>query len=222
MSNAELSCAEVLEASVEFALGILPPPAEDEIAAHLIVCEACQGEVDALRQLARLVLDLIPDTEPPLRFDHRVLAAATHPRRQVRTALIALAAFAAFLMATATGLGLTLGLGGAGGAGGARGAHTLPPPAHLVSVLRDGPSIVGWVTVAGQPPWFSVTLKALPVSGPVTCDLVGSDGASSALGTFDLVRGSGSWAAPAPGGVRRDLGVRVVDRAGQVVAAATF
>jgi hypothetical protein len=210
-----LSCAEVRNASAEFALDILPSPPRDGVAAHLIACEACCREVDALSRLARMLLGVIPDTEPPLGFDRRVLAAARPRRHRIRTALIAPTAIAASLVAAAIGVGLTGGLG-PGNAPGGRSS-----PARLVSALREGPNVVGSLTVAGRPPWVSVTVKGLAVSGPVTCELVAPNGADATVGTFDLVRGSGSWAAPTSQ-VTRDVGARLVDRAGQVVAAATF
>ncbi len=185
------------------------------MAVHLIACEACRREVDALSRLACMLLGVIPGTEPPLGFDRRVLAAARPRHHRIRTALIAPAAIAASLLAAAIGIGLTGGLGG-GNAPGGRSS-----PARLVSVLREGPNVVGSLTVAGQPPWVSVSVKGLAVSGPVTCELVARNGVDATVGTFDLVGGSGSWAAPTSR-VSRDIGARLVDGAGQVVAAATF
>ena len=210
-----MSCAEVRNASAEFALDILPPPLRDGVAAHLIACAACRREMDALSRLAGMMLDVIPGTEPPLGFDRRVLAATRSRRPRIRTALIAPAAIAASLLAAAIGFGLTGGLGGGSSSDG-RSA-----PAPVVSVLREGANVVGSLAVAGQPPWVSVSVRGLAVSGPITCELVARNGSDATVGTFDLVRGSGSWAAPS-GQATHDIGARLVDEAGHVVAAATF
>jgi hypothetical protein len=52
--------------------------------------------------------------------------------------------------------------------------------------------------------------------------MVDGDGSVETLGRFDLVHGSGSWAAPDPGGQRGYDQARLLDQAGQVIATATW
>ena len=48
--------------------------------------------------------------------------------------------------------------------------------------------------------------------------VVGPDGTITALGSFDLVHGSGSWGAPVPRGTADVMAARLVDTSGHVVA----
>jgi hypothetical protein len=52
--------------------------------------------------------------------------------------------------------------------------------------------------------------------------LVDIDGSVETIGVFDLVNGSGSWAAPDPQGLRGYHQARLVDRTGQVLATASW
>ncbi len=81
---------------------------------------------------------------------------------------------------------------------------------------------MGVVYVGGRPAWVTTTLRGDIASGPVTCELFGRNGTVTKLGTFDLVDGSGSWGAPDPAGRSGVVGARLVDRAGRVIATATF
>jgi hypothetical protein len=60
------------------------------------------------------------------------------------------------------------------------------------------------------------------VSGPVTCQLVDRNGSVQALGVFDLVDGTGSWAAPDPSGIEGRQQARLIDDSGRVTATATW
>jgi len=57
---------------------------------------------------------------------------------------------------------------------------------------------------------------------PVTCQLVGSDGQVTTLGSFQLADGYGSWGSPDPGTVTPLSGARLVSATGTVLATATF
>jgi hypothetical protein len=91
-----------------------------------------------------------------------------------------------------------------------------------IGVFRGDGVAVGSLSVSGHPSWVYVSIRGIDVSGPVTCELVEVDGSVETLGLFDLVHGSGSWAAPHPEGLGEYRGARLVDRAGQVVATATW
>jgi hypothetical protein len=210
----EVTCEEVRESAAEFALGILPADERGRVAAHLLRCPACRREVDDLTGVGDELLQLIPDAEPPPGFDERVLSRlgpdrgrpsrAVHTRRWVGAGVAAIAAAAAAIV------GLALADG-----------HSDHPHGVVTALLADGHPI-GSVYVEGRPPWLWMTVDHAPLSGPVTCDLVEADGSTRPLGSFDLVAGSGSWAAPEPQGVGKIVGARLVSAGGQTIAVAAF
>jgi predicted anti-sigma-YlaC factor YlaD len=175
------------------------------VAAHLVRCPDCRADVESFAELATLLLQVIPGSEPPLGFDRKVLAHTRPPHRRVLLAVVATGSIAAALLAV-IGLAVT-------------GSHQ---PGGLVAYLRHGSTVVGTFTSGGRPTWVSMTVRGLGESGLVTCQLMSRDGAPVTLGTFDLVHGSGSWSAPEPAGLAQDAGVRLVDPQGQVLASATI
>jgi hypothetical protein len=201
----ELTCADVRDSAAEFALAILPEPPSALLAAHLARCPDCRAENESLSDIATLLLQVIPGSEPPLGFDRKVLAHTRPSHRRVHLALLATGSIAAAILGV---IGLTI-----------TGSHQHK---GLTAYLRHGPSVVGTFTASGRPIWVSMTVRGVGESGLVTCRLVSRNGATLTLGTFDLVHGSGSWSAPGPAGLARDVGVRIVDSHGQVVASATF
>jgi hypothetical protein len=206
----ELTCAEVQEAAAEFTLGILPQSDRGLAAAHRLHCYRCRREVAALREVASRLLDVVPGTEPPLGFDRAVMARVT-PRwrgRRVTSAVLGAVAACALLV----GVGLQV-IGG---------SPQAARPTSEVAVFRDGGVAVGSVTASGQPLWVSVTVRGAAVSGPISCQVVSRTGSVQTLGVFELVHGSGSWAAAEPAGIRGDREAHLVDSSGRVIATATL
>lgn len=205
----DVTCEEVRDAAAEFALGILPGDERAPLAAHLLRCQECRREVEELGRVGDDLLDLIPDAEPPLGFDRRVLATV-QPRR-FRTPRRWIAAGAAGVVAAAgLAAGLVLADGGS------------DHPHELTATLVAAGHPIGSVYTEGRPPWIWMTVNHAPLSGHVTCDLVEADQTVVPLGSFDLVNGSGSWAAPEPAGTARVVGARLVSASGQVIAVARF
>jgi hypothetical protein len=209
---AELQCSQVDEIATEYALGILPPGEARAVSAHLLSCPACRREIEEIRGIGDQMLDLLPDAEPPLGFDQKVLSAVgPRARRPARIRMLLGAAAAALVLA---GAGLSAALLPSSGSS--------PHRAELASVLRAGDHDVGSVYVGGHPTWVSMTVDDLSLSGPVSCQLVWSDGNVTTVGTFWLVHGSGSWGAPDPAGMAHLVGARLVGPAGELIARATF
>ncbi len=155
------------------------------------------------------LLDLIPDAEPPLGFDRRVLSGVRSRRsHRGRRWIGAGAAVAAAAAASVAGVAIADGQGGH--------AHEI-----TAALVADGHRI-GSVYTEGRPPWVWMTVDHAAFSGRVTCDLLEPDGSVRPLGSFDLVGGSGSWAAPEPPGAGAIVGARLVSATGQVVATARF
>jgi hypothetical protein len=161
-----------------------------------------------LKELASRLLDLVPGTEPPLGFDRAVLRGCQPGRRRRTIVVITLAAIAACLLLITALLAIP-----------PFSRHGAKPPA-VVAVFRENGVSVGSLTAGGRPLWVSVSVRGAAVSGPVSCQLVGRGGLVQTLGLFDLVHGNGSWAAPDPAGVTRDLLARLVTERGRVVAVA--
>jgi anti-sigma factor RsiW len=211
----EMTCSEVQDSAAEFALDILDPHDRSLVAAHLIRCQACRAEVDSMQATAGHLLDLVPGTEPPLGFDRRVIkhvdAAGVRGRRRWRVTIGAAAA------AVLVVLGATLGVAETNS------SHSVAP--HLVSAsFMAGGRQVGEIEVYAnsKSPWVSMTVRGVPVEGPVSCQLVDRNGTVDTVGTFDLVNGMGSWGAYDRWNSNDMAGARLVDAAGRVVASATF
>ncbi|HWE54424.1 MAG TPA: hypothetical protein VG435_02885, partial [Acidimicrobiales bacterium] len=81
---------------------------------------------------------------------------------------------------------------------------------------------IGSVYTEGHPTWIWMSVTGASVSGSVTCELLERDGQVVSLGTFDLVKGSGSWAAPEPTNSSAFSGARLVTTDGVIIASATF
>jgi hypothetical protein len=212
-----LRCADVRPAAAEYALAILPTEDRHQVTAHLLHCEACRAEVDAMRSVGERLLDLVPGTEPPLGFDRRVLErvrpsgagarAGAFARRRPRAVMVgAVAAVAAAVALSLVAVGL-----------GAGARHR--PQAVLSAVFWQKGHQVGSVyAYAGHPPWLSMQVAGSSWTGRVTCEVVGPRGQVTVVGSFDLVGGSGEWGAPDPAGVGQVTAVRLVNSRGVVVA----
>ncbi len=211
----ELTCTGVREAAAEYALGILPPDERGPVAAHLLRCDECRAEVEEITRLGEDLLELIPAAEPPLGFDRKVLAVAAPQKSGPAPARRRwFAGGAAALVAAAAVVALVFGVVAADGR-----SHRVPEQsAPLVAAGR----VIGTVYTEGNPRWLSMKVEGAGLSGTVTCDLVEADGAVIRLGSFDLVAGSGSWAAPEPAGTGSVIGARLVSADGRVLAVATF
>jgi len=207
----EMDCTQVEEAATEYALGILPAEEARAVSAHILACPACRQEVEEIRGIGDRLLDLVPDAEPPLGFDRRVLSAvgSRRLRRPSRMRLILGAAAAAVVIAGAGTAAATL----------ASTHHSSHPP-ELAGVLHEGGRTVGTVYVGGNPTWITMSVNHLSLTGPISCQLVTSDGRVTTVGSFQLVNGSGSWGAPEPAGTSHLTEARLLGPSGVVLARA--
>ncbi|MGH9056175.1 MAG: hypothetical protein ACRDYY_10005, partial [Acidimicrobiales bacterium] len=80
---ADIGCGHVRDVAAELALGILPGGEQPAVASHLEACATCREEVGAMEVVAARLLELVPGTEPPLGFDHRVLARVSGSSRRL-------------------------------------------------------------------------------------------------------------------------------------------
>jgi hypothetical protein len=129
------------------------------------------------------------------------------------------------LAATAVGLAVI-----AAGLGGWRiGASTSPStssaaaPLTSASLLSATHRSIGKIFLyAGTPRWLYMSVDMGSGSESVTCQVVGTDGKVTTIGSFQLADGYGAWGSPDPGNVGTLSGARLLSANGTVLAAATF
>ena len=207
-----MSCAGIEECATEYALGILPEAEARAVSAHVLACPDCRREIEQIRQVGDRLLGLVPDAEPPLGFEDRVLSAVGaggRGRRTTRARLLLGAAAVAAVIGAAGTIAATLASG-----------HQPAHPGDLAGVLHQGGRVVGTVYVGGRPTWVSMEIDHLSISGPISCQLITGHGAVTTVGTFQLVDGSGTWGAPEPAGIAHLSGARLVGPGGTVLAQA--
>jgi anti-sigma factor RsiW len=213
----QLTCTEVRDAAAEYALDILDPTERSVIAAHLLRCPACRAEVDSMSAVGTQLLQLVPGTEPPLGFDHRVLARvgehrhswAGRARRHPRI-LAAVAAAVAFVVGV---IGWTAG----------RDTTSVNHRVLLTAALHEGARTVGHVEAyEGHPGWVMMTVHGVTGTAWVTCQITEKGGQVVQLGSFPLVGGNGEWGTPDSARTGTLSGVRLVAADGRVIATAVF
>jgi len=224
----EPTCVEVRDAAAEFALDILEPAERSRVAAHLLRCPACREEVDAMVSVGARLIELVPGTEPPLGFDHRVLARVRQgetrrSRALARTVVRRRPRLFAAVAAAAAAVALVF--GSLGWLAGRHDDHSTSK-VILTAAFKEGGRHVGDVEVyAGRDgsPWLTMTVQGATGSPKVTCELIGKNGSHTGIGSFDLVDGSGTWGAPDRAGLAGVAGVQLVATNNhQVIASAMF
>jgi hypothetical protein len=210
---ADMTCSQVEQAVTEYALGILAAEEARAVSVHVLRCPACRQEVEEIREIGEHLLDLVPDAEPPLGFDQKVLSAVRpHPARRsatLRVRLTVAVAAAVIVIAAITATAISSG-------------HHPSSPTKLAAVLREGNRNIGTIYVGGHPTWIFMTVNHLSQNGTVSCQLITSNGTVTNVGTFELVDGSGSWGAPDPAGPSQLTAARLIGPAGNVLASASF
>jgi anti-sigma factor RsiW len=224
----EPTCAEVRDAAAEFALDILEPAERAAVAAHLLRCPACREEVDSMVSVGARLIELVPGTEPPLGFDHRVLARVrqTRPDRgRGRAQTVIRRRPRVFAAVAAAAAAVALVFGSLGWFAGRNDDHRATK-VILTAGFTQGGRHVGNVEVytsGDGSPWLTMTVQGAEGIAKVTCELIGTNGSHTEIGSFPLVDGSGTWGAPDPAGVAGVAGVQLVSTdSHQLIATATF
>ena len=135
---------------------------------------------------------------------------ASRPRRLVAAAAVALALVAS-------------GLGG-WGLHGATSPATASPPLSSASLLSARHQVVGKIFYYdGDPSWIYMTVTMDAGSDKVICQLEGTDGHVTTVGSFRLKDGYGTWGSTATVGQDGELaGARLLAADGTVLATATL
>jgi hypothetical protein len=248
----DMTCTALADVAAELALGVLTGRERAMAVAHLDECDACREDVRHLMAAGEQLLELLPPAEPPAGFETRVLerlglpvpatqdaspppvprrgislrrrksAPAAPPARPGGTRRVGrmrrtLAAVAVGFAVIAAGLGGWR-IGAGPSTSSAAGQLTT---ASLLSATHQQ---VGNIFVySGTPSWLYMSVDDLN-SGQqaVTCQVLGTDGRVTTIGSFQLTDGYGAWGSPDPGNVGHLSGARLVSANGTVLATATF
>ncbi|MER5430108.1 hypothetical protein [Streptomyces sp. NPDC002588] len=225
------ACRRLRDIAAEVALGVLPAQERAAALAHLQRCPACRENVRELARTADELLHLIPEREPPLGFETRVLQRIGLPPRRRRRTLrqrfalgVATAVAAAALAVGGWAIGVT-------SAASPPGAGPTRPDRLLSADLTSHSQDVGRVfAYTGRPHWLYMSVDAddLPpraraaLHGTVTCRIERADGSTTTIGTFPLVAGYTQWVTPYPAGSPPVTKVHLVATDRSVVASATL
>jgi hypothetical protein len=208
----DMTCAQLDELGAELALGVLPAFERAMAQAHLAGCARCREQVRQLTVVGDELLDLVPESEPPVGLEshvmRRLLPVPIRARR--RWPRIALAAACAALFAVG---------------GWVVSATTRTAPAEVVTVAMTTPNhgAAGTMFVyTGQPGWLYMNVDVDTGNEWVTCEVQRRDGTVVADGRFQLHGGYGFWGAPLPATVTNLAEARLVTSDGRTVATATF
>jgi hypothetical protein len=216
-------CGELDDVAAELALGALTGRERAQALAHLHTCEECPEVIRRLMTTAEQLPALLVDREPPPGFEDAVLAriglTTLPPAPGHRGGKARLRCLAAADLLAATG--------GAGLAGWSLRLGALPPSAGPLlasaALVAPGHRAVGQAfAYRADPGWVYVSVDLGSGSQAVTCQVVGPGGRVTAVGTFWLADGRGSWGGPVPAGPGWPAAARLVTPGGTVVAVATF
>jgi hypothetical protein len=119
----------------------------------------------------------------------------------------------------------------AGGLGGWRIGATTQPAPHVAaqvplssaSLLTTSGKTVGtafWYS--GSPRWLYMSVDMASGNQTVTCQLAGTDGHFTTIGSFQLTSGTGAWGSPGTGIDGPVRGARLLAASGAVLATASF
>jgi hypothetical protein len=236
----EMTCAELADVDAELALGVLTGRERARALAHLDRCETCREDVRLLLATSEKLVGLLPEREPPAGFETRVLdrlglpvalpaPAAPGPARAKPAARGAGAGapWARRLLATAASIVVLAGVGvGGWGFGRSTAVHpAAPAQAALSSAAFVTPGHLGAGEVfvyRGAPSWLYMSVDLPSGDGMVTCQLVGSNGKVTTVGSFKLADGYGAWSSPDPWTPSAIHGARLVTANGTVLAVASL
>jgi hypothetical protein len=244
-----MTCAQLHDVAAELALGVLTGRERATAIAHLGQCRACREEVRQLMAVGGLLPELLPPAEPPAGFETRVLQLlrtsaqpeaqseprplprperSPRPRGTIRGSTRSGARPGDHHPGAnppgGNGPGAAAALGGWRIVGGpspsASSATARLTSASLLSATR---SSVGSVFLySGTPRWLYLHVDLESGDELVTCQIVGTEGRTSTVGSFRLADGYGTWGSPDPGNIGAVTGARLVSADGVVLATATF
>jgi len=222
----EMDCEEFADVAAELALGVLTGRERAQALAHLDRCDSCRAQVRQLTLTGEELLGLLPAVEPPPGFETRVMERITPagpavapgraPRRGPTRTRRMLAAAAVALAAVGAGVG-------------GWGLHAAIAPASSTTALTSAALVSASGHSAGRiflyhsnQPWLYMSVDVPSRNGTVVCQVLGSDGRVTTVGSFRLTDGYGAWGGPVPRKAGQVTGARLVSPGGTVLASAQF
>ncbi|WP_137816820.1 anti-sigma factor family protein [Gandjariella thermophila] len=217
-----MTCEEFRELASELALGILPGRERAAALAHRDRCSTCREHLDALTTISDDLRTLVPDTEPPVGFETRLLDhlhARTRVQRRRRR-----------LLATITAAALVIAAGLGGWSLGTLTQHQPPtaapvsPSPRLLTATftadhRDAGQAFAYT---GTPPWIYMAVDTEHDTTTVSCQLQTTDGHLVTIGQFQLSNGYGYWGTPINLDPTTLATARLIATNGTIIATATF
>jgi hypothetical protein len=193
VTEPRVDCGRFEDDVVALALGTISGRARADVLAHVESCPHCSVELEALAGTTDHLLQLVPEEEPPLGFEVRVLTRLHEARRarlvSWRRRTLVLVGTAALVAGIA---GFLIGIG-VGSVQPARSTH------EVTAVFHTATRAVGELVVpTGQIPRLVVKISGLDTNGPVTCRVTDKADRTTTIGVFWLYRGSGTWTASLP------------------------
>ncbi len=217
MTGPHADCDRFEDDLVALALGTIAGRARADVIAHVASCPHCLAELDALSGATDYLLQLVPEKEPPLGFEVRVLTRIREARR---------ARLASWRRRTAVLVGAAALVAGVAGflAGHVIGSTQPAKSANEVTaVLHTASRAVGELSVPSGPvPRLVVEISGLGTSGPVTCRVTNAAGQTTTIGDFWLYHGSGTWTARLPFPADDLRGATITSPTGVVLARASI
>jgi hypothetical protein len=235
----KMGCDGFADVTAELALGVLTGRERAEALAHLDRCAACQENVRRLTVTGEGLVRLLPAVEPPPGFETRVLErlglAARSPgpagrmsptggRHFVREPGDSQPGRARRVLAAAA-VTLAVAVSALGGWGvGAATSSTAGSSLRSAVLLSASHQMVGTIFLygGGGRQWLSMSVDLRSGTRAVICQLVSRDGNVTALGSFWLNAGYGTWESPGPVGHGQFGGARLVSADGTILAAGSF
>jgi hypothetical protein len=233
----EIGCDEFADVAAELALGVLTGRERAQALMHLDQCDACRESVGKLTMTGEELLGLLPAIEPPPGFETRVmeaigLAAPPRPvtridqaRHRVQKAGMAGGPRSRTRRMLATAA-VVVAFGVTGVAGWSLHDATSSSPASALSsasLLSASHQTVGKVFVYNQSPWWMyMSVEMNSGSTTVICQLEGTDGRITTVGSFKLTDGYGYWGSPIPANAGTVTGARLIGTDGTVLATASL
>jgi anti-sigma factor RsiW len=208
----------------ELALGVLTGRERARVLSHVESCPRCAEELEQLSYAADAVVQVAPETEPPLGFEVRLferMGVADVPRRSRRRAprwVPAALAAAAAVVALAVILPLALSSPTAPAQNAAGPARDVA----LADLVENGVTVGRVVTHRGADPWMSMMLADSSARGRVDCVVVTKDGVTHWVGWFTAKNGYGAWLAPLHVDPKDIRTAQVVSPTGAVIATASL
>jgi len=217
-----LTCAEVRELAPELALGILGGAERADVVLHVNGCARCQASVIELTEAADAIPQLVPEAEPPVGFEARVLRRLGAGRRRTRRRWVAsmAAVAAAVAIFSITVVRIVESDDAASSPVAGRAPISKPVPVKVAMETTVGSLPAGWAFVSGGR-GVAVTVDYGVASGGYEVQVKSPDGRAETLGTMTIDDNRGSWTGRSARPITDGATIALVDAAGTAVCHGT-